>query len=77
MLDFLRSLVGILYPSFSGRQLSIDICSVWQDGKFVKYSMSLMGYGYFGDVIKESENLQWLGPKRYDLAGFKRFMINR
>merc|ERR1712013_402319 len=60
-----------------GRQLSIDICSVWQDGKFVKYSMSLMGYGYFGDVIKESENLQWLGPKRYDLAGFKRFMINR
>jgi ceramide kinase len=60
-----------------GRQLSIDICSVWQDGDFVKYSMSLMGYGYFGDVIKESENLQWLGPKRYDLAGFKRFMINR
>jgi len=60
-----------------GRQLSIDICSVWQDGEFIKYSMSLMGYGYFGDVIKESESLHWLGPKRYDLAGFKRFMINK
>lgn len=60
-----------------GCQLSIDICSVWHDNAFIKYSMSLMGYGYFGDLIKDSQNFQWLGPKRYDLAGFKRFMINK
>lgn len=36
-----------------------------------------MGYGFFGDVIKNSEQLRWMGPKRYDLAGFRSFMENR
>jgi len=60
-----------------GDQLSLDVCSVWHDGKFLKYSVSLMGYGFFGDVIRNSEQLRWLGPRRYDLAGFRSFMENR
>ena len=67
----------IKLPSFLGDQLSLDVCSVWNDNKFLKYSISLMGYGFFGDVIKNSEQLRWLGPRRYDLAGFRSFMENR
>lgn len=36
-----------------------------------------MAYGYFGDIIKESEKLRWVGPRRYDVAGFKRFIANK
>lgn len=60
-----------------GDELPMDVCSVWHEGDFLKYSISLMAYGYFGDIIKESEKLRWIGPKRYDFAGFKRFMVNK
>ncbi|XP_057296040.1 ceramide kinase-like [Hydractinia symbiolongicarpus] len=60
-----------------GDQLPLDVCSVSESDKFLKYSVSLMGYGYFGDLAKESEALRWMGPKRYEVAGFKRFMVNR
>ena len=63
--------------SILGDSLSLDVCSVWHEGKFLKYSVSLMGYGFFGDVIKNSEQLRWMGPRRYDLAGFRSFMENR
>ncbi|XP_065067029.1 ceramide kinase-like [Rhopilema esculentum] len=60
-----------------GDQLSLDVCSVWHENKFLKYSISLMGYGFFGDVIRNSEQLRWMGPRRYDLAGFRSFMANK
>eukprot|EP00794_Sanderia_malayensis_P006076 gene6076-6779_t len=60
-----------------GDELPIDICSVWHGDELLKYSVSLMGYGFFGDVIKESEQLRWMGPRRYDFAGFRNFMANR
>lgn len=55
----------------------MDVCSVWHDDNFLKYSISLMAYGYFGDIIRESEKLRWVGPRRYDVAGFKRFIANK
>ena len=55
----------------------MDICSVWQTDMFLKYSVSMMGYGYFGDLLKESEKFRWMGPKRYDYAGFKKFFSYR
>lgn len=72
-------IIPLLYSrlSFSGDELPMDVCSVWHDEQFMKYSISLMAYGYFGDIIKESEKLRWVGPKRYDLAGIKRFMVNK
>lgn len=60
-----------------GDELPMDVCSVWHDDSFMKYSISLMAYGYFGDIIKESEKLRWVGPRRYDVAGFKRFIANK
>ncbi|ONK73540.1 uncharacterized protein A4U43_C04F32690 [Asparagus officinalis] len=34
-------------------------------------------YGFYGDVIKESEKYRWMGPKRYDFVGTKVFLEHR
>lgn len=31
-------------------------------------------YGFYGDVMRESEELWWMGFVWYDLVGFKVFM---
>ncbi|EOY22808.1 Diacylglycerol kinase family protein isoform 5 [Theobroma cacao] len=38
---------------------------------------SHLGYGFYGDVIAESEKYRWMGPKRYDYAGTKVFLKHR
>lgn len=34
-------------------------------------------YGFYGDVITESEKYRWMGPKRYDYAGTMVFLKHR
>lgn len=34
-------------------------------------------YGFYGDVITESEKYRWMGPRRYDYAGTKVFLKHR
>ena len=36
---------------------------------FLRYSVSLLGYGFYGDVLTDSERKRWMGPARYDLSG--------
>ncbi|PIA61720.1 hypothetical protein AQUCO_00200007v1 [Aquilegia coerulea] len=68
-----------------GKRVCLDIAQVvrWKtttfsnDAPFVRYAASFAGYGFYGDVIKESENLRWMGPKRYDYAGTKVFLKHR
>ncbi|XP_075691444.1 ceramide kinase-like [Rhinoderma darwinii] len=55
----------------------MDVCASYHDGQLMRYSVSLIGYGFFGDVLRESENMRWLGPMRYDLAGLKTVLRNR
>ncbi|CAN6460254.1 unnamed protein product [Victoria cruziana] len=43
----------------------------------VHYAASFFGYGFYGDVIKESEGCRWMGPIRYDFAGTKVFLLHR
>jgi ceramide kinase len=40
----------------------------------VRYAASFAGYGFYGDVMKNSEEMRYLGPARYDAAGFMVFM---
>lgn len=35
----------------------------------MRYSVSLVGYGFYGDVLAESEKHRWMGPLRYDYSG--------
>lgn len=53
----------------AGDSQPMDVCSVHHDNSFLRYSVSLLGYGFYGDVLGDSEKKRWLGPARYDLAG--------
>lgn len=65
-----------------GKRVHLDIAQVvrWQmtstskDAPLVRYAASFAGYGFYGDVITESEKYRWMGPKRYDYAGTKVFL---
>lgn len=52
----------------------MDVCSVHQNNSFLRFFISLLGYGFYGDVLADSERKRWLGPARYDLAGVKTFL---
>lgn len=54
---------------FPGRKLNIDVGSIFDSQGFLCYNVSLMGYGYFGECILDSEQNRWMGPKRYDWSG--------
>eukprot|EP00271_Cylindrocystis_brebissonii_P020271 TRINITY_DN6647_c0_g1_i2.p1 TRINITY_DN6647_c0_g1~~TRINITY_DN6647_c0_g1_i2.p1 ORF type:complete len:921 (+),score=178.28 TRINITY_DN6647_c0_g1_i2:117-2765(+) len=43
----------------------------------VRYAASFCGYGFYGDVIKESEKYRWMGPARYDYAGMLTYCRHR
>ncbi|XP_042508519.1 ceramide kinase isoform X2 [Macadamia integrifolia] len=68
-----------------GKRVRLDIAQVvrWKtsilskDAPSVRYAASFAGYGFYGDVIKESEKYRWMGPKRYDYAGTKVFLQHR
>ncbi|XP_001375028.1 ceramide kinase isoform X3 [Monodelphis domestica] len=57
-----------------GDSLSMDVSSVHHSNTFLKYSVSLLGYGFYGDVLKDSEKKRWMGLVRYDFSGLKTFL---
>ncbi|XP_054633602.1 ceramide kinase-like [Dunckerocampus dactyliophorus] len=59
-----------------GDSQPMDVCSVHHNNLFLRYSVSLLGYGFYGDVLTDSERKRWMGPARYDLAGLKMFLTH-
>lgn len=47
----------------------MDVSSVHHAGALLRYSVSLLGYGFYGDIIKDSESKRWMGLIRYDFSG--------
>lgn len=41
------------------------------------HMLNIFRYGFYGDVITESEKYRWMGPKRYDYAGTRVFLKHR
>ncbi|KAK7401435.1 hypothetical protein VNO78_12918 [Psophocarpus tetragonolobus] len=68
-----------------GKRVQLDIAQVvrWKRTRRsevepnVRYAASFSGYGFYGDVITESEKYRWMGPKRYDYAGTMVFLRHR
>ena len=62
-----------------GKKLNIDVAAVHHrdEDKLIRYSTSFLGYGFFGDLMADSESNRWMGPKRYDWAGVKKFIRRR
>lgn len=53
----------------AGDSLPMDVSSVHHNSTLLRYSVSLLGYGFYGDVIKDSEKKRWMGLIRYDFSG--------
>ncbi|XP_030624680.1 ceramide kinase [Chanos chanos] len=60
-----------------GDSQPLDVCSVHHHSMLVRYSVSLVGYGFYGDVLAESERHRWMGPVRYDYSGCLMYLCNR
>uniref|UniRef100_A0A667ZWI0 Zgc:158263 n=2 Tax=Myripristis murdjan TaxID=586833 RepID=A0A667ZWI0_9TELE len=75
--------VGVIDPVTSalhiiiGDSQPLDVCSVHNPSAVVRYSVSLLGYGFYGDVLAESEKHRWMGPLRYDYSGATVYLSNR
>ncbi|EDL04412.1 ceramide kinase, isoform CRA_a, partial [Mus musculus] len=60
-----------------GDSLAIDVSSVHYHNTLLRYSVSLLGYGFYGDLIKDSEKKRWMGLVRYDFSGLKTFLSHQ
>ncbi|KAG0534855.1 hypothetical protein BDA96_04G315800 [Sorghum bicolor] len=68
-----------------GRRVPLDIAQVvrWKSSPTaevlptVRYAASFAGYGFYGEVIRESEKYRWMGPARYDFSGTMVFLKHR
>ena len=47
----------------------MDVGTLFQSKKLIKFEISFLGYGFYGDTIVDSEANRWMGPKRYDWEG--------
>ncbi|KAL8566237.1 hypothetical protein ACOMHN_046738 [Nucella lapillus] len=60
-----------------GCSLGVDVNALYKEDVFVKYSITMTSYGYYGDLLADSERLRWMGPKRYNWSGLKKFVLNK
>ncbi|XP_055022265.1 ceramide kinase family protein isoform X2 [Boleophthalmus pectinirostris] len=75
--------VGVIDPLTSalhiiiGDSQPLDVSAVHHPSSPVHYSVSLVGYGFYGDVLALSEKHRWMGPLRYDYSGAMVYLSNR
>lgn len=60
-----------------GDRLPLDVMKVSTKTGSSQYSTCMAGYGFFGDTIRTSDRLRWMGPMRYDIAGAVVFLMGR
>ncbi|KAF5906790.1 ceramide kinase isoform X1, partial [Clarias magur] len=60
-----------------GDSQPMDVSSIHHNNSFLRYFVSLLGYGFYGDVLSDSERKRWMGPARYDVSGVKTFLSHR
>ncbi|CAH8524878.1 unnamed protein product [Heterobilharzia americana] len=59
-----------------GDDIGLDVVSVHadEDGTFIRYALTMLGYGFHADLLRNDDKLRWMGPHRYDYSGFKAFL---
>lgn len=62
------------FQNVLGDDVGVDVLGIHDSSTkaFLRYTVSLLGYGFHGDILEPSEQLRWLGPPRYDIAGKRR-----
>ena len=62
---------------FVGDRLDVDVSAVHTEMGLERFVMTMSSYGYFGDLMKHSENLRCLGRYRYDISGVRTFLRHK
>jgi ceramide kinase len=57
-----------------GGSVPLDVGAIHSHEGVVRFIVTQMSYGHLADTLQESEKLRWMGPKRYDYAGFRKFV---
>jgi len=60
-----------------GDRLDVDVSAIHTEIGLERFVMTMCSYGYFGDLMKHSENLRCLGRYRYDLSGVRTFLRHK
>jgi ceramide kinase len=60
-----------------GQTTGLDISSVSNNKGLLKFYASVIAYGFLGDIANENDQYRFLGPKRYEYVGLKKFLLNR
>jgi len=60
-----------------GDRLDVDVSAVHTEMGLERFVMTMSSYGYFGDLMKHSENLRCLGRYRYDISGVRTFLRHK
>jgi len=59
-----------------GDRMNVDVVSIHSQDRLERFAMTMLSYGYFGDLMKHSERLRWLGKLRYDVSGVRTFLAH-
>jgi ceramide kinase len=57
--------------------VEINLFKVHNENGFVRFMATTLAYGFFGDIIQQSEDLRFVGPARCNLSGFFQFIRNK
>nr|XP_045600791.1 ceramide kinase-like isoform X2 [Procambarus clarkii] len=60
-----------------GDSRCVDVAAVHRNGQLQNVATTMVSYGYFGDLLKTSEQWRKLGPTRYLVSGVLQFLRNR
>ncbi|XP_060069208.1 ceramide kinase-like [Ylistrum balloti] len=60
-----------------GDNIGLDVAGVYSGDQLMRYNVTMLSYGYYGDMLKDSEKNRWMGPKRYHVSGVKKFLGNK
>ncbi|UJR29327.1 hypothetical protein I4U23_010539 [Adineta vaga] len=59
-----------------GESLLTDITTIHNERGFVRFMATMFTYGFFGNIIEQSDKWRFFGPLRYTLAGIVQFLRN-
>ncbi|CAL8105220.1 unnamed protein product [Orchesella dallaii] len=57
-----------------GSAAPLDVAAIHNHSGISRFIVGQMSYGHLADTMLYSEKLRWMGPKRYDVAGFRKFL---
>ncbi|KAG7173369.1 Ceramide kinase-like, partial [Homarus americanus] len=60
-----------------GDSRCVDVAAIHRNNHLQSVATTMVSYGYFGDLLKTSEQWRKLGPSRYLVSGVLQFLKNR